>query len=154
MSPCRRTLFRTFALLALVLLLAPHAAQADPAPVLFFDRDEVDAAFAKGAVLVGTDPNRNYMVHASRREKAGVAEVHTLDADIIHVLEGSATFVTGGAVESAREIEPGEIRGASITGGEARRLEKGDVIVVPAGTPHWFREVPGVLTYYVVKVRR
>lgn len=123
------------------------------AAVLYFDKDQVATGFAKGAVLVDGSNGRNYMVHASHREKAGVAELHTLDADIIYVLEGSATFVTGGTVVSGKTIEPNEIRGTSIEGGETRRITKGDVIVVPAGTPHWFKEVSGPINYYVVKVR-
>jgi mannose-6-phosphate isomerase-like protein (cupin superfamily) len=38
-----------------------------------------------------------------------------------------------------------------IQGGETRRVGKGDVVVIPAGTPHWFRDVQGPLTYFVVK---
>lgn len=120
--------------------------------VSYFPKDQVGAAFAKGAVLLdGT--GRNYMIHASRREKAGMGEVHTLDADIIYVQEGSATFVTGGTLVDGKTIEPNEIRGASIQGGETREISKGDVIVVPNNTPHWFKDVKGPLTYYVVKVR-
>ncbi len=122
-------------------------------PALFYDHAAVDAAFAKGAVLFDGGGDRNYMVHASRRDKAGLVEVHTLDTDIIHVLDGSATFVTGGRMVDGHTIEPNEIRGTSIDGGEVRRIVKGDVIIVPHGTPHWFKEVAGVLTYYVVKVR-
>ncbi|HEV2763478.1 MAG TPA: hypothetical protein VGV38_10920 [Pyrinomonadaceae bacterium] len=52
-----------------------------------------------------------------------------------------------------KEVAPHEIRGAEIVGGDARRLRRGDVITVAAGTPHWFREVRGPFLYYVVKVR-
>jgi uncharacterized protein GlcG (DUF336 family)/mannose-6-phosphate isomerase-like protein (cupin superfamily) len=125
---------------------------ASAAPVRFFPAKEVDEAFAKGAVLLdGRDGN--YMVHASRRDKAGMVEVHTKDADVIHVIGGTATFVTGGAIVNGKEIAPDEIRGASIQGGDTVQLSKGDVIVVPAGTPHWFKEVNGPFLYYVVKVR-
>ena len=122
------------------------------APVSYFPSADVAAAFAKGAVL-HDGSGRNYMVHASRREKAGLAELHEKDADVIYVLEGSATFVTGGSVVDGKTVEPGEIRGASISGGETRKLVKGDVIIVPNNTPHWFKQVNGPLTYYVVKVR-
>lgn len=122
-------------------------------PVSYFDAGQVAAAFAKGAVLVGEDAGRNYMVHASRRDGPGMAEVHEQDTDIIYVLEGGATFVTGGTVADPKTVAPGEIRGASIANGETRRLAKGDVVIVPNGTPHWFQEVKGPLTYYVVKVR-
>jgi len=121
-------------------------------PVLFFDKDAVAASFAKGSVLLdGT--NRNYMVHTSRREKPGMAEVHTLDTDIIYVMEGTATFVTGGASVDSKEIAPGEFRGLRIDGGETRTLQKGDVIIVPNGVPHWFKEVSGPFLYYTIKVR-
>jgi glc operon protein GlcG len=123
-----------------------------PASVTYFDKDEVADAFAKGAVLFD-GAGRNYMVHASRREKPGMVEVHVRDTDIIYVLDGSATFVTGGDVVDGRPTEPDEIRGTSVTGGDTRHISKGDVIIVPNGTPHWFQEVPGPLTYYVVKVR-
>jgi glc operon protein GlcG len=121
--------------------------------VQFFGHEQVAAAFAKGAVLVDGSGGRNYMVHASRREGAGQAEVHARDTDLIYVLSGSATFVTGGTVVEPKETAPDEVRGARIDGGETRQLVPGDVLVVPSGVPHWFREVPGPLTYYVVKVR-
>lgn len=121
------------------------------APVAYFEKGQVTAAFAKGAVLF--DKSDKYMVHASRREQPGMGEVHTKDADIIYVLDGTATFVTGGALVEPRKIAADEIRGKEINGGEARKLAKGDVIIVPAGTPHWFKEVSAPFLYYVVKAR-
>jgi uncharacterized protein GlcG (DUF336 family)/mannose-6-phosphate isomerase-like protein (cupin superfamily) len=124
-----------------------------PPPVSYWKNTDVAAAFAKGSVLFGDEGGRNYMVHASHRESAGMAEVHELDADIIYVLDGSATFITGGTVENGKTTAANEIRGSSITGGEVRRITKGDVLIVPNGTPHWFKDVSGPLNYYVVKVR-
>lgn len=121
--------------------------------VTFLDSKTVNDAFAKGAVLIGGTNGENYMVHASRREKAGLAEVHDLDTDIIYVLDGTATVVTGGSSVDPKTIEAGEHRGTSIEGGETRQLKKGDVLIVPKGTPHWFRQVDGTFLYYVVKVR-
>ena len=109
------------------------------------------SAFAKGAVLF--DASNKYMVHASRREQPGMAEIHTKDADIIYVLDGEATLVTGGSAIDTKTTAPDEIRGSAVTDGETRRLGKGDVIIVPHGTPHWFKEVDGPVLYYVVKVR-
>lgn len=129
------------------------AAAADNHAVGYFDAKDVKAAFDKGAVLFDGSDGSNYMVHASRREKPGMAEVHTLDTDVIYVLDGTATFVTGGSVVGGKEVAPNEIRGASIDGGETRQLKKGDVITVAAGTPHWFKEVSAPFLYYVVKVR-
>ena len=119
--------------------------------VAFFDSGQVRAAFDKGAVLF--NQGESYMVHASRREKPGMAEIHTEDADIVYVLDGTATLVTGGAAVDAKVTDPDELRGSSITGGEAHELKKGDVIIIPAGVPHWFKEVSNPFLYYVVKAR-
>lgn len=121
--------------------------------VSYFTRSEVTDAFARGAVLFDGGGNRNYMVHASHRTEAGQAEVHGQDTDIIYVIAGSATFVTGGSVVAPRTIAPQETRGTAIANGTTRSIAVGDVLIVPAGTPHWFQEVRGPFDYYVVKVR-
>src|SRR6266849_2499459 len=134
--------------------LTPEAgAMSASGEVSYFDKSKVDAAFAQGSVLLDGSNGRNYMVHASRREKPGQAEIHTKDADVIYVLEGSATFVTGGEDVDAKTTAPDELRGSSIRNGETRKIAKGDVIVVPHGVPHQFLEVTNPFLYYVVKVR-
>ncbi|MBC8123293.1 MAG: heme-binding protein [Gemmatimonadaceae bacterium] len=137
--------------------LAGAAAMAAPsaaAPgVSYFDSPSVVAAFNRGAVLVDGSDGRNYMVHTSRRDGAGKAEVHTLDTDIIYVVDGSATFVTGGKVMEPTPIAPDEISGRAIEGGATRQIAKGDVLVVPNGTPHWFQQIQPPFTYFVVKSR-
>ena len=80
-------------------------------------------------------------------------EVHTRDTDIIYMLQGSATLVTGGTLVDPKNIEPEEIRGRESKEGETRMITKGDVVVIPNGTPHWFKEVNGPIDYYVVKIR-
>lgn len=132
---------------------ADVASSASNKAVTYFDSRVVAAAFAKGAVLVDGSKGLTYMVHASRRDKPGLGEVHTLDTDIVYVLDGSATLVTGGTLVDGKESAAGEIRGTNITGGESRRISKGDVIIVPNGVSHWFKEVNGTFLYYVVKVR-
>ncbi len=121
----------------------------DNPTVTYFDSNTVTSAFARGMPLTEVG---KYKIHASRRTEPGMAEVHTKDTDIIYVLEGKATLVTGGTVVEGKETGPEEIRGKEISGGDPRSIGKGDVIVVPAGTPHWFKEVNGPLLYYVVKV--
>ena len=59
-----------------------------PARSVLLGKKKVDEAFAKGAVLFDGSDGRNYMVHASRREKPGQAKIHTKDTDIIYVLQG------------------------------------------------------------------
>jgi glc operon protein GlcG len=119
------------------------------AQVTFLKSDFVSDAFKKGDVLIN---KAEYMVHASHRDANGMAEVHTEDTDIIYVLDGSAVFVTGGAVVDPKTVSDGEIRGTSVRDGETRTISKGDVIVVPNGVAHWFENVAGPLNYYVVKV--
>ena len=147
------TIMRSFIIIATTVIAALGFWRALPdasSTVTYIPADQVSAAFAKGAVLVN---NGNYMVHASRRDTAGRVEVHVKDADVIYMLEGSTTFVTGGSIVGAQTAAPDEIRGIGIQGGETRRLSKGDIIVVPKGTPHWFKEISGPVLYYVVKVR-
>ena len=144
----------TAAAVAVTLLLSaspglPGPGSAAPG-VTYLPAREVRSAFERGAVLVDAG---SYMVHASRRDAAGQAEVHDRDTDIIYVLEGAATLVTGGLVVDGKPTAPGEVRGSAIERGERRRLAPGDVVVVPNGTPHWFQEVQPPLLYYVVKVR-
>src|SRR5947209_8566223 len=111
-----------------------NAMSGDPAPaVSYWEKGKVDEAFSKGAVLFDGSDGRNYMVHASRREKPGQAEIHTKDADVIYVLQGSATFITGGEAVSAKTTAPDELRGESIRSGQTRQIAKGDVILVPNG---------------------
>ncbi len=117
--------------------------------VTFIPAAKTAAAFAKGQPLIETN---GYKVHASRRNEPGGAEVHTRDTDVIHVLDGTAVIVTGGTVVDGKTIATDEIRGARIDGGTPQALAKGDVLIVPNGVPHWFREVKAPFLYYVVKV--
>src|SRR5919109_2435740 len=118
-------------------------------PVWFKPAAEVRTAFVKGQPLIERE---NYKVHASHRDSAGKVEVHEADTDIVYVLEGTATFVTGGKMAGGQTIAPEEVRGTSIDGGDTRELRPGDVVIVPAGVPHWFKTVTNPFNYYVVKV--
>jgi glc operon protein GlcG len=134
-----------------VSLAAAGAAFAAPPAreVTRIDAAAVRVAFAKGMPLVEQDA---FKVHASRRAAPGQAEIHARDTDVIYVLEGTATVVTGGSVVDGRNVAPDELRGASIEDGTERSIAPGDVVVIPNGVPHWFRDVPAPILYYVVKV--
>jgi mannose-6-phosphate isomerase-like protein (cupin superfamily) len=114
----------------------------------FIDSKEVAAAFAKGQPLLET---AGYKVHASRRVEPGLAEIHTRDTDVIYVVDGSATLVTGGKAVDTKVIAPNEIRGSRIEGGEEHHITKGDAIIIPNGVPHQFTSVTGELHYFVCK---
>lgn len=60
-------------------------------------------------------------------------------------------FVTGGTMVGGKMSKAGQWVGTDVTGGETRHLVKGDVITIPAGAPHWFKEVPKWVNYFVVK---
>jgi len=117
--------------------------------VTYIGHDKVAESLAKGGDLVKTP---DYIVLGAHRNGAGQVEVHDKETDVIYVVDGSATFVTGGKMLGGKTSGPGQLRGSDIQGGETHHLGKGDVIVVPAGIPHWFKEVPQQISYYVVKV--
>src|SRR5881227_2083767 len=126
------------------LLLTPPPATA----AIFIDSKKIAAAFMKGMPLLET---AGYKVHASRRVEPGQAEIHTLDTDVIYVVEGAATLVTGGKVPDTKEIAPNEIRGSKIEGGQEHHIGKGDVVIIPNRLPHQFSAVTGELHYFVCK---
>jgi quercetin dioxygenase-like cupin family protein len=120
-----------------------------PSKVTYVGHDKVTTALAKGGPLVN---GPDLLVSGSHRDKAGQVEVHDKETDVIYVIDGEATFVTGGTAVGLKQTKAGQSIGTGVTGGESHHLTKGDVIVVPAGTPHWFKEVPTTVSYYVVKV--
>ena len=102
-----------------------------------------------GALVTGMDFN----IQILKRTGPGMVEVHDKETDTFYVLEGQATFITGGTMIGGKVTAPNQQRGTDIKGGETHRLTKGDVIAIPAGIPHWFKEVSQQpFTYYVVKV--
>ena len=109
----------------------------------------VDAAKVAGGGTFATAPA--YTVQLLKRTAAGQAEVHTKETDIFYVVEGDATFVTGGRVIGGKETQPNQIRGEAIDGGETFHLKKGDVVTVPAGVPHWFKAIGQPVSYFTVK---
>jgi mannose-6-phosphate isomerase-like protein (cupin superfamily) len=125
---------KLFSCLVIVLAAADGAST-----VTYIDHDKVAAAVAKGGSLV---TSQDYLVSGSHRSGRGQVEVHEKETDVIYVVDGEATFVTGGTMVGGKATKPGQLLGSDIEGGETHHLSRGDVIVVPAGTPHWFKEVP------------
>lgn len=75
-------------------------------------------------------------VQHDEKKDAADAEVHDASDDVFYVLSGSARLTLGGSLESPREATPGEWKSAKIIGGKTFTITKGDLIVVPRGTPH------------------
>lgn len=96
------------------------------------------AKFATGGLLLDAGA---YKLDAGRRDAPGEVEYHAHTVDVMHVVEGSATVVTGGEMVGARTVGDGELRADSVAGGEPHELSEGDVVAVPAGVPHQFTRV-------------
>jgi mannose-6-phosphate isomerase-like protein (cupin superfamily) len=83
---------------------------------------------------------------------AAAAEIHDASDDVYYVLEGSATLTLGGTLVSPKETEPGEWRGPRIEGGQNFDVKKGDLVVVPRGTPHMRSTVGKDFAMILIKV--
>jgi glc operon protein GlcG len=142
---------RSFVLLALTgLCFGAALTQARADEVVYVPAAKVTATMTTPGALASS---ADHTVRISRRDRAGQSEVHDTETDVFYVMEGSATFVTGGTMVDAKTTSPGQVRGTGITGGTTHMLSKGDVIVIPKGTPHWFKEVPALVVYFVVKAK-
>jgi len=80
------------------------------------------------------------------------AEIHDASDDVYYVLDGTATLTLGGSLDSPKEVESGEWRGPKITGGQKIEIAKGDLIVVPRGTPHHRSTANQDFTMILIKV--
>jgi mannose-6-phosphate isomerase-like protein (cupin superfamily) len=134
---------------ALFSIGALAGAQSGSSAGVHIDPAKVAAALAKGGSLV-TRPD--LLVSGSHREARGQVEVHDKETDVLYIVDGDATFVFGGQMVGGKVTAPGQWQGSDITGGETHKIGKGDVFVIPAGIPHWFKEVPKSVSYFVVKV--
>ncbi len=147
----------TFRMFAVVLIaIAPSLAQAPPT-VVYVPAKQMDIDLHKLPLnnigeseinLIERTPGRAAIL--LRRTLPGQAEVHEHQADAWYVIDGGCVFVTGGSVVDGAPSGPGEIRGASIAGGEEHHIAKGDFISVPAGVPHWVKKIEGKEIVYIV----
>ena len=121
----------------------------DESAPLFVGHDEMKAKFERGELVAEAS---TYRITASHRDRTGRSEVHETVTDIFYVTDGQATVVLGGELVGSEMTRPHEYRGEAIRNGHAHEVSKGDVLVIPAGTPHWFQTVPKEVSYLVVKV--
>ena len=118
-----------------------------PTVVTYVPNSKVIEVMTKGGEIV----NDKGLIILANRRGAGEVEVHDKTNHIFIIVEGEATFVTGGTLVGAKNTAPGQIRAASMNGGQTHQLKKGDVITVPAKTPHWWKEVPTkTIAYYAI----
>jgi mannose-6-phosphate isomerase-like protein (cupin superfamily) len=118
-----------------------------PTVVTYVPHDKVSATMAKGGPII-TDQG---LIVLAQRRGAGEVEVHEKTNHVFIIVEGEATFVTGGTLVDARQTAPDQRRASNVQGGQTYHLTKGDVITIPAKTPHWFKEVSTqTIAYYAV----
>lgn len=104
-----------------------------------------------GSEQLGKWGNHSAMV--AHREGSGEAELHETQADVFIVQSGEATLIVGGTIPDSKTTAPNEVRGPSIQGGEQKKLGAGDVVHIPANTPHQLMVNNGKqITYAVVKI--
>jgi len=120
-----------------------------PAAVHYIGHGKVTEVMSKGGPIVN-DPG--LIVLAQRRE-AGAVEYHDHTNHVFIMVDGEATLVVGGTMVDSKRTAPDQMRAPSLDGGTTYHLSKGDVITIPAKTPHWFKEVPTkTVAYYAVNI--
>lgn len=123
-----------------------------PMSVHYVHHDKVASTMVKGGQIIG---DSGFVVLANRAVQRG-AEMHDKTNHVFIIVDGEATFVTGGKLVNAKVISPGQTRADGIEGGVEHRLSKGDVITIPANTPHWWKDTSatGSVGYYAVNIEQ
>jgi mannose-6-phosphate isomerase-like protein (cupin superfamily) len=142
-----RAIFFTVAVL--LIAAAVSLGSGVPAAVHYIAHDKVTQVMSKGGPIV-SDPG--LIVLAQRRE-AGMVEYHDHTNHVFVMVDGEATLVVGGTMVDPKRTAADQMRAPSLQGGTTYHMSKGDVITIPAKTPHWFKEVPTkTVAYYAVNI--
>ena len=123
-----------------------------PLGVHYIGHEKVAAEMVKGGRIL----EENGLIVIANRGVMRGAEIHEKTNHVFIIVDGEADFVTGGKMIEPKEISPGQIRGKGIEGGTVHRLSKGDVITIPAKTPHWWKDTSktGSVGYYAVNIEQ
>ncbi|HWW84999.1 MAG TPA: cupin domain-containing protein [Vicinamibacterales bacterium] len=139
-------------LLLLAIAFVPLTAAADAPPAATYKSEaELHSALAagQGTPTMLASPvsiSDRHRINLIKRTQAAGAVAHPGFAELHHIVDGSGTLVTGGT------MVPGSGRGgATIQNGESKRVSKGDVILIPSGMPHWYKDLDGTITYLEVR---
>jgi mannose-6-phosphate isomerase-like protein (cupin superfamily) len=130
----------------------PPPAPAPGSPAIFKSAADLAAVLSKATANAGGMSSSNvtttdqYRVSVVKRDKAAGALAHAGNTELLYIVEGEGTMVTGGKLIAAANGKP-----ASIAEGVSQHFVKGDVFIVPAGSPHWFSSVDKPVTYLEVR---
>ena len=141
-------LLATAALLSTAALITLGTAAGFPPRVHYIDHDKVTAAFVKGGRIL---EDQGLIVIAQRVVGRG-SEMHDSINHVFIIMDGEAEFITGGKLVDPKATGSGQTRGTGIEGGVSHHLTKGDVITIPAKTPHQWKDTSktGSVGYYAV----
>ena len=95
-----------------------------------------------------------YNANLEYRASVGPASIHEREAEVFYVIDGGGTMVTGGKLVDEKRSNPENLTGTAIEGGTPRAVAKGDFIVVPENTPHWFSAIDGSIVLMSLHVPR
>jgi hypothetical protein len=154
----KRTLRWTVALIGLIGAVAvPRLPAQSSAPATYITDAELMTTLknaAKSAPAMHTAPVKNadhYRINVVRRTTPQGAIAHPDGTEVHHIVEGGGTLVTGGTIVRPTSAGARGAACATIDGGVTRHVAKGDVILIPAGTPHWYKDLDGTITYLEVR---
>jgi mannose-6-phosphate isomerase-like protein (cupin superfamily) len=136
-----------------VLFLAMPLMAADVSVWTAGDLQKADQKLSGGFKSKQLAKFANHYTMLAHREGKGSAEVHETEADVFIVEAGTAKLTYGGKVVNPKITAPHEIRGSSIAGGTEKTLNVGDIVHIPAKTPHQLTVSGGSFSYFVLKVQ-
>jgi mannose-6-phosphate isomerase-like protein (cupin superfamily) len=124
------------------------AAEGFPKRVHYINHEKAAAAFVKGERVI---EDEGLIVIANRGVQRGF-EMHDKTNHVFIIVAGEAEFVTGGKMIDPKVTAPGQTRGPGLEGGVSHHLSKGDIITIPAGMPHQWKDTSktGSIAYYAV----
>jgi len=130
----------------------PPPAPAPGSAAIFKSAADLTAALSKATANAGGMSSSNvattdqYRVSLVTRAKPAGALAHPGNTELLYIVEGAGEVVTGGTLVPAENGKP-----ASIANGLTQKIVKGDVVIVPAGSAHWFSVVDSPITYLEVR---
>jgi mannose-6-phosphate isomerase-like protein (cupin superfamily) len=143
-------------------LARTSAQQKAPAPLItYFSHEKVDASFAQALASTGSRDlfarkdrqGRTWTIHSNSRGKADEGELHSHEdwTGVVVIMSGAATFITPGTASTAQGARETPEGGRSVGAGESHRVSKGDVVIIPPGAPHMYRNIEEPFRYLVVQ---
>ena len=147
-----KTVLASATLVALTVVTATAFAEGVPKNVNYVNHEKVAEVMVKGGGVI----NDNGLIVLANRGRAREAEMHDKTNHVFIIVDGEGDLVTGGKLIDPKITAPGQTRAAGIEGGESHHVSKGDVITIPAKTPHWWKDTSktGSVGYYAVNIEQ